>query len=552
MTHPGKLIVMSARDLQPAPAAVERREPELTRLQGYLALWREGWDPAPRDERWMRVLAGIGTLLMHLFLLAVLIAMAIMQVPLPPARSDDGERIRIGIVDAAASAQGSRAGGGQPGAAGTPEPAPAARSADSAANLAASAGAQLAVSEPASSDEPQTLPEIRTPSVPERPGPTVVPPEIEVVQRQVAEPVVQTPQPVQVTVVEVPTTNHVLPPVNTIPRIEVPVAVVRPTETQVRAREVAVVIPPSMTSSQVRIDSPRPVLPANVPAVREREVSAPLAQAPIPQLPATVVATPRLPAAAMPAVRQREVKTPVMSTNATAAGNTPESAATAASATSVSSVAGSAPSHVDSASASTPARTTGSSAPGAQGRGSGLDRDNRWGQAPGSDGWSVTAHDDGGRQPGRSGSPDGLFDADGRVNLGEADRGNSAADNDRGGVPGSGRDRWNRDTFDRSGSWLRSPPNDYTPTSFEAYWIPNESLLAEWVRNGIKEISIPIPGTRTRLQCVISILQVGGGCSFRNPNRNDQPAVARPPPDIPFKPELQEDNGSVGASPAQR
>ena len=37
----------------------------------------------------------------------------------------------------------------------------------------------------------------------------------------------------------------------------------------------------------------------------------------------------------------------------------------------------------------------------------------------------------------------------------------------------------------------------------------------------------------------------GGGCFPVNPDVNEQPATARPPPDIPFKPELQEDNGSV-------
>jgi len=60
-------------------------------------------------------------------------------------------------------------------------------------------------------------------------------------------------------------------------------------------------------------------------------------------------------------------------------------------------------------------------------------------------------------------------------------------------------------------------------------------------------VSIPIPGTDKRLSCVVSMLQLGGGCGLVDPNVNAQPATARPPPDIPFKPHLQEDNGSVPA-----
>ena len=69
------------------------------------------------------------------------------------------------------------------------------------------------------------------------------------------------------------------------------------------------------------------------------------------------------------------------------------------------------------------------------------------------------------------------------------------------------------------------------------------------MRRGIKKLAIPIPGTNTKLECVVSLLQLGGGCFPVNPDVNEQPAGARPPPDIPFKPELQEDNGSV--KPAQ-
>src|SRR5690606_13285858 len=80
-----------------------------------------------------------------------------------------------------------------------------------------------------------------------------------------------------------------------------------------------------------------------------------------------------------------------------------------------------------------------------------------------------------------------------------------------------------------------------------------ESLLAEWVRKGIKSVAIPIPGTNgKRITCVVSLLQLGGGCGISDPNLNEQAAEARPPPDVPFKPQLQQDNGSVRPSAACR
>ncbi|WP_273390175.1 hypothetical protein [Thermomonas hydrothermalis] len=99
--------------------------------------------------------------------------------------------------------------------------------------------------------------------------------------------------------------------------------------------------------------------------------------------------------------------------------------------------------------------------------------------------------------------------------------------------------------LDRAGTWLKRPGLEYRGTRFDKYWIPDGTLLEEWVRRGIKELSIPIPGTGLELKCVVSLLQFGGGCIPVDPNANEQPATGRPAPNIPFKPELQEDNGSV-------
>lgn len=123
----------------------------------------------------------------------------------------------------------------------------------------------------------------------------------------------------------------------------------------------------------------------------------------------------------------------------------------------------------------------------------------------------------------------GLFNDDGSVRLPDQWSANSGVD------------------LDRTGSWLKRPGFEYRGTRFDKYWIPSGTLLDEWVRRGIKELSIPIPGTGVSLRCVVSLLQLGGGCLPVNPDVNEQPATGRPAPVIPFKPELQEDNGSVPA-----
>ena len=59
---------------------------------------------------------------------------------------------------------------------------------------------------------------------------------------------------------------------------------------------------------------------------------------------------------------------------------------------------------------------------------------------------------------------------------------------------------------------------------------PDQALLEEWVRRGVKTVAVPLPGTSKRLRCVVSLLQAGGGCSIDDPNMRDEEATARPPP----------------------
>ena len=100
--------------------------------------------------------------------------------------------------------------------------------------------------------------------------------------------------------------------------------------------------------------------------------------------------------------------------------------------------------------------------------------------------------------------------------------------------------------LDRAGKWLERPGLPYRKSAFDKYWVPHETLLQEWVRKGIRTLSIPIPGTSKRLDCVVSILQAGGGCGISDSEKLfEQPAIARPPPPVPFKPELHENQGDL-------
>ncbi len=141
---------------------------------------------------------------------------------------------------------------------------------------------------------------------------------------------------------------------------------------------------------------------------------------------------------------------------------------------------------------------------------------------------------------GQKGTPSGLYNSDGSVRLAETPGSASPAQ-----PPGALTDEIVN--LDRAGTWLKRKTTDYEPTSFDRYWRPSETLLEEWVRKSVTTVRIPIPGTNKHVVCQTVLLVVGGGCDISDPNLLDVPATARPAPDIPFKPGLQEDNGSLPA-----
>jgi hypothetical protein len=382
---------------------------------------------------------------------------------------------------------------------------------------------------PGGAEQPQPVseppaPAAAAPAQPASPPPSVEPPQTAEAAPAVAEPepAPVAAQPVQVTEVAVPDTAFTLPPPRPRtpnlqqPAIEVP---------QLRTTPEDIVQQPRMPAPVRHVELPQRdiVVPQVRESVAEIEVPERLPQARALPQPA---ATPQL---QVPTRRtepgELRVPTPASSTAGTssaapkaASATTPGSAATAAGP--VAPTAGTQPRATAAGSGTAPGAKPGATPTSAKSDDWGAASRNRPGGAPG----------------GRAGDKPGLFGADGRPNLADA--------------PGPARNapgtvEQNIADLDRAGTWLKRPPYDYKPTMFDRFWVPRETLLQEWVRKGIKKISIPIPGTKLKLDCVVSALQLGAGCGLSNPDVNDQPAVARPPPDIPFKPHLQEDNGSA-------
>jgi len=154
-----------------------------------------------------------------------------------------------------------------------------------------------------------------------------------------------------------------------------------------------------------------------------------------------------------------------------------------------------------------------------------------------------TVSDDAWEQPARTASTGaGLLDEQGRPRLAE---GHGRAG---GGLP-PGTIVEDYANIDRMGTWLKRPTPGYQPSQLDQIWVPHENILEEWVRRSIKNIWIPIPGTDKVIRCTVVLLMLGGGCGVTDPNLQDIEATSRPPPDIPFKPELHEDQDSLGDTP---
>jgi hypothetical protein len=502
------VAILLQRELVPAP----RRSTGLNRWQAFATLWRQQWHPPEPEGRRERIAAYAITLLVQLFFSLFLLWLAYARYggePMPQGED---------VVQVEFIGQGTPAeeGGGAPSAqvdkpalAAPPQAAPTASPAPPVPTPpAVPATAQAAAPAVAT----------QTPSEPQ-PAPPNVPP---------AQPlqVTQTPQPDSSFVLQAPVPRAVAIPqqevvvpelresLRAIEVVEVPA----PTPVQqIRPRlPTASVVVPQLRARVEALPSPAPPLPD----ASARQVQLPQAQLRVPGLQAPVASLPSpSPASASNAAQADDAgqASVVTAGNAPSQGNAP--GATAAQA--------GGPPASGSGTQANPAGAGAGPKPAA--------KPGAWSTAHRGDDWGLSDRN----RPGAQAGKPGLFDENGRPRLPPGNRAQAG-----GGLP-PGMIEENIADLDRAGTWLKRPPIDYTPTRFDKFWVPSETLLQNWVRRNIREVAIPIPGTSKKIRCVVSLLQLGGGCGIDDPNMQDQEATARPPPDIPFKPELQEDQGAL-------
>jgi hypothetical protein len=546
-----------ARGPGPSPGVL----PALSRWQALRSLLYQHWDPPPREERGLRWFAGTFSFLLHVGFALLLIVVALVRY-LPPVTQREVARTQVSFLGKGTPEE---EGGGAP----AQEAAAAANAAEeetaaSAASATSSpAGAsttpaqatptqQRAAPAPASDDSPEQSQADATVS-----AASPVPPPVEPAP-PTPQPPVETQQNVQVSQADQqPQQAFVLPPM-TPPQL--PQVQTRAPEVTVPQREVTVVERPVIRAPAVTQTTPQPILRTRQISVREREIPAPaeplpeirsprpLAQREVqvrqPQAPSATVAQReiQMPEIAAPAPPTPAPAAPVPPTAAQQPASPAEAAATAqatseqakqaseptttpasqqASSASSRNAAANANANANANTSAPPADRAPPAPPGA----TPAPTSGSWSSPQKADDWGLADRP----TPGARAS-DGLFNADGSVKLaGEGDGG--AQDK---GPPGS-RQAQAIDA-NKAGEWLDRPPAfTYEQSKFEKYWVPNESLLQEWVRRNIRELEIPIPGTSKRIKCVVSVLQLGGGCGVYDPNLQEQPAQSRPPPQVPVK-----------------
>ena len=529
--------ILAQRPLSTPP----RRVGELTRWQAFGTLWRQEWNPPESaDERRWHWLAAGTSVAWHLALLALLgwlLYLDLTRVDSPPSK---GEEMVVVQVEYVGEGTPEDVGGGpaqEPVEQVEPE-----RPVESRPPSPVVASEAEPVPEPAPEPAPATepartpLPDVAVLPATVQPSALQVPP-AQVVQREIPQPepspvVVRQPLAVSEPVpdrseefVLPATTTRIEAPAIRMPELAAPTPSVEVVEIARVPRPVVSTLPPNPTR--------QPVLQATVPEVDVREIAVREQPAPprppTPEVRSREVAAPSL-VAKPPEVREREIPTPPAPTPPAPIPPAPPApapvASTPAPAPAPAPVAPTEPAAETPAPVEPVAVTAGpekTPTPGA------------WPSPERADDWGAAERETPGAQ---KGEPPGLYNSDGSVRLAE--------------TPGSASPGMPPGTIteeiadlDRVGTWLRRPPNDYEPTAFDQYWRPNESLLEEWVRKSINTIRIPIPGTNKYIECTTVLLVMGGGCGIGDPNLNEQPATARPPPDVPFKPELQEGNGSV-------
>ena len=524
------VAIFMAREPKPPPRATAT----LDRWRAFNTLWRQQWHPASEDERGLRVLAMAVTLLLHLFFalfLAYLAYVRIMAIPEQGEASAGEEVIQVEFIGEGTPED---EGGGPPQGEAVAEetPAAAARGEDRPPRPAAPVPPQPEQAQQAAAQP--TPPQITRPE-PARPA----------LSPQVPEAVVELPQaqPLQVTETPQPDTTFIAPPVR---MADVPLRDVRVPELAAPTPAIEVVdVPAPVTAPKPReVAAPTAAveLPRREAEVAVRQIPAPLSPVEVPRAPARPIAAPDLRPAQAPSVATRSIPAPKPAASGSAPSTRPEDGETGAAAQpSSSSQAGTAAQERPSSGRESASQGT---RPSATAAGSGASPVPKPGALPSpkpGDDWGLSDRN----RPGGQAGSEGLFNADGTPKL-------ASGDGKVGGGLPPGTITEDFEKIDRNGTWLKRPPVDYTPTAFDKFWVPNETLLQEWVRRSIKEVLIPIPGTSKTIKCSVVLLALGGACDITDPNMQDVEAEAREPPDVPFKPELQENKDALGKPPGSR
>ncbi len=522
---PALVEVMAQRPLRPLP----RRQPALSRWQAVCSLMRQQWEPDFRDERPLRISAGAVDILLHTILFGLMAWLMYIRFTMPPAPEDDSDNVvQVEFIGRGNTTEGggalTNAGAESGPAAAAPStravtPAPATGRPDASI-------VSLQVPQPpqvsASSEAPQLVRELPPPAA-----------------------AVESAQPLQVSEVREPAPQAFqLPPPK--PReLLLPQLQLRDVQPAQQVEAIAMLQPQPVRTLKPRELQAELRAPRLQQQVRDIEVPQPQR---LTTLPARAVPTQATSSLQVPEMRGQVTDIPMppggAPTPSMQSGNGVAQRASAAAG--AGGERGATP-----AAGTTPAGTGQGRQPPVQG-GRGVASTGAGagpGRKPAPGGWPGAAKSDDWGASNRNVAGTG-------VGIGDGSGKGKGRDGDGSGKPGlfdsdgSARfsDEWTEQSgidVDRSGTWLKRPGLEYRGTRFDEYWIPDGNLLEQWVRKGIKKVAIPIPGSKRQLRCVVSMLPPGAVCNPYSPDVNEQPARARPPPDVPFKPELQEDNGSV-------
>ncbi len=519
---PALVEAIAQRPLRPLP----RSPAALSRWQASCSLMRQQWQPDLRDERTMRISAGAVDILLHTILIGLFLWLMYLRFTMAPAPEDESDS----VVQVEFIGRGNVAEGGG-----------ALANAGAQSGPAAAAPTSRAVTpSPATGRPDATIVSIQVPPPPQVSASSEAPQLV----RELPPPAVATAQPLQVSDVREPAPQAFQLPPTKLRDLQLPQVQLREVQPAQQVEAIVTVKPQPVRALKPREVQAELRAPQLQQQVRDIEVPQPQR---LPTLPARVAPTQATSSVQVPQMRGQVTDIPMppggAPTPSTQSGN--GVAQQASPAAGAGGARGTAP-----AAGTTQAGRGQGTQPAVQsgrgvastGAGAGPGSKPAPGGWPGtakSDDWGASSRnvagtgngDGSGKGKGRDGDgKPGLFDSDGSARLSDDWAEQSGVD------------------VDRSGTWLKRPGLEYRGTRFDQYWIPNGTLLEEWVRKGIKKVAIPIPGSKRQLRCVVSMLPPGAVCNPYSPDVNEQPARARPPPDVPFKPELQEDNGSVKPS----